>query len=80
MKSAALTEGKANKEVAAVLRVSPYTVETHRTNLMQKLIRVFEERWQLMPDFTYRLGCLLAQAFKKTQRFIGNIFGLVGKA
>jgi two-component system response regulator NreC len=32
-----LAEGKSNKEVAAVLNVSPYTVETHRTNLMQKL-------------------------------------------
>ena len=32
-----LAEGKSNKEVAAVLKVSPYTVETHRTNLMQKL-------------------------------------------
>jgi two-component system response regulator NreC len=32
-----LAEGKTNKEVATVLNVSPYTVETHRTNLMQKL-------------------------------------------
>lgn len=32
-----LAEGKSNKEAAAVLNVSPYTVETHRTNLMQKL-------------------------------------------
>jgi RNA polymerase sigma factor (sigma-70 family) len=32
-----LAEGKSNKEVAAVLGVSPYTVETHRTHLMQKL-------------------------------------------
>ena len=32
-----LAEGKSNKEVASVLNVSPYTVETHRTNLMQKL-------------------------------------------
>ncbi len=32
-----LAEGKSNKEVAGVLNVSPYTVETHRTNLMQKL-------------------------------------------
>ncbi len=30
-------EGKSNKEVAAVLNVSPYTVETHRTHLTQKL-------------------------------------------
>jgi DNA-binding NarL/FixJ family response regulator len=32
-----LAEGKSNKEAAGVLNVSPYTVETHRTNLMQKL-------------------------------------------
>jgi two-component system, NarL family, response regulator NreC len=32
-----LAEGKANKEAAAVLNVSVYTVETHRTHLMQKL-------------------------------------------
>jgi len=32
-----LAEGKSNKEVAAVLSVSPYTVETHRTHIMQKL-------------------------------------------
>jgi two-component system, NarL family, response regulator NreC len=32
-----LAEGKSNKEVAAVLNLSPYTVESHRTNLMQKL-------------------------------------------
>ena len=32
-----LAEGKSNKEAAAVLNLSPYTVETHRTNLMQKL-------------------------------------------
>jgi DNA-binding NarL/FixJ family response regulator len=32
-----LGEGKSNKEAAAVLHLSPYTVETHRTNLMQKL-------------------------------------------
>lgn len=32
-----LAEGKSNKEAAAVLKLSPYTVETHRTNLMQKL-------------------------------------------
>lgn len=32
-----LAEGKSNKEVASVLGLSPYTVETHRTNLMQKL-------------------------------------------
>ena len=32
-----LAEGKSNKEAAAMLNVSPYTVETHRNNLMQKL-------------------------------------------
>ena len=32
-----LAEGKSNKEVAAVLQLSPYTVESHRNNLMQKL-------------------------------------------
>jgi two-component system response regulator NreC len=32
-----LAEGKSNKEVAALLDISTYTVESHRTNLMQKL-------------------------------------------
>jgi len=32
-----LAEGKSNKEVAALLNLSLYTVETHRSNLMQKL-------------------------------------------
>lgn len=32
-----LAEGKSNKDVAAILNVSPLTVETHRSNLMQKL-------------------------------------------
>jgi DNA-binding NarL/FixJ family response regulator len=32
-----LAEGKSNKEVATILNVSPLTVETHRSNLMQKL-------------------------------------------
>ena len=32
-----LAEGKSNKEVAAMLNISTYTVETHRTRLMQKL-------------------------------------------
>jgi two-component system response regulator NreC len=32
-----LAEGKSNKEAAAVLDLSMSTVETHRTNLMQKL-------------------------------------------
>ena len=32
-----LAEGKSNKEAATVLNLSPHTIETHRTNLMQKL-------------------------------------------
>jgi len=32
-----LSEGKSNKEAAAILELSPYTIETHRENLMQKL-------------------------------------------
>lgn len=32
-----LAEGKSNKEVSTILDVSVYTVETHRTHLMQKL-------------------------------------------
>jgi DNA-binding NarL/FixJ family response regulator len=32
-----LAEGKSNKETATILDLSPSTVETHRTNLMQKL-------------------------------------------
>ena len=32
-----LAEGKSNKEVATILDLSPYTVETHRTHIMQKL-------------------------------------------
>jgi two-component system response regulator NreC len=32
-----LAEGKANKEVAATLNISPYTVETHRSHILQKL-------------------------------------------
>jgi DNA-binding NarL/FixJ family response regulator len=32
-----LAEGKSNKEVATILNLSPYTVETHRANIMQKL-------------------------------------------
>jgi RNA polymerase sigma factor (sigma-70 family) len=32
-----LAEGKSNKEVATILELSTYTVETHRTNLMHKL-------------------------------------------
>ncbi len=30
-------EGKSNKEVAVLLNLSPYTVETHRTHILQKL-------------------------------------------
>jgi DNA-binding NarL/FixJ family response regulator len=32
-----IAEGKSNKEAAQVLGLSPYTVETHRTHIMQKL-------------------------------------------
>jgi two-component system, NarL family, response regulator NreC len=32
-----LAEGKANKEVATALNISPYTVETHRSHILQKL-------------------------------------------
>ena len=32
-----LAQGKSNKEVATLLNLSPYTVETHRTHIMQKL-------------------------------------------
>ena len=32
-----LAEGKANKEVAAALNISAYTVETHRSHILQKL-------------------------------------------
>lgn len=32
-----IAEGKSNKEIAGILNLSPYTVESHRTNLMQKL-------------------------------------------
>lgn len=32
-----LAEGKANKEVASILNLSLYTVETHRGNILQKL-------------------------------------------
>jgi len=32
-----LAEGKSNKEVASLLGLSVYTVETHRVNLMQRL-------------------------------------------
>ena len=32
-----LAEGKTNKEVAAMLNLSVYTVETHRTHILQKL-------------------------------------------
>ena len=32
-----LAEGKTNKDVAAMLNLSVYTVETHRTHILQKL-------------------------------------------
>jgi DNA-binding CsgD family transcriptional regulator len=32
-----LAQGKSNKEVAQILDLSPHTIDSHRTNLMQKL-------------------------------------------
>jgi two-component system, NarL family, response regulator NreC len=32
-----IAEGKANKEIAAALNISPYTVETHRSHILEKL-------------------------------------------
>jgi DNA-binding NarL/FixJ family response regulator len=32
-----IAEGRSNKEVANILELSPYTVETHRGNILQKL-------------------------------------------
>jgi DNA-binding NarL/FixJ family response regulator len=32
-----VAEGKSNKEVASILNLSLYTVETHRTHILQKL-------------------------------------------
>lgn len=32
-----LAEGKTNKEISAILNLSPHTVETHRGNMLQKL-------------------------------------------
>lgn len=32
-----LAQGKSNKEVAQVLELSPHTIDSHRTNMMQKL-------------------------------------------
>jgi DNA-binding NarL/FixJ family response regulator len=32
-----LAQGKSNKEVAQVLNLSPHTIDSHRTNMMQKL-------------------------------------------
>ena len=32
-----LAQGKSNKEVAQILNLSPHTIDSHRTNLMQKL-------------------------------------------
>lgn len=32
-----LAEGKTNKEVASELNISPYTVETHRSHILEKL-------------------------------------------
>ena len=32
-----IAEGKSNKEIAAALNISPYTVETHRSHILEKL-------------------------------------------
>jgi len=32
-----LAEGKTNKEAASILELSPHTIETHRSNIFQKL-------------------------------------------
>jgi DNA-binding NarL/FixJ family response regulator len=32
-----LAEGKSNKDISSALNLSPYTVETHRSNILQKL-------------------------------------------
>jgi RNA polymerase sigma factor (sigma-70 family) len=32
-----LAQGKSNKEVAQILNLSPHTIDSHRTNMMQKL-------------------------------------------
>jgi two-component system response regulator NreC len=32
-----VAEGKSNKDIANILNLSPYTVETHRSNILQKL-------------------------------------------
>lgn len=32
-----IAEGRSNKEVANILELSPFTVETHRGNILQKL-------------------------------------------
>jgi DNA-binding NarL/FixJ family response regulator len=32
-----VAEGKTNKEIAAVLNISPYTIDTHRGHILQKL-------------------------------------------
>jgi DNA-binding NarL/FixJ family response regulator len=32
-----IAEGKSNKDIANLLHLSPYTVETHRANMMEKL-------------------------------------------
>jgi RNA polymerase sigma factor (sigma-70 family) len=32
-----IAEGKTNKEMATILGLSPYTIETHRGNILEKL-------------------------------------------
>jgi len=32
-----VAEGKTNKEIAGILNISPYTIDTHRAHILQKL-------------------------------------------
>ena len=54
-----LAEGNSNKEIASTLDLSPYTVETHRTHIMQKLhlhssadIVLYAVRKKIIPSTT----------------------------
>ena len=55
-----LAEGQSNKEAAAVLNLSPYTVETHRTNMMQKLGLHNTAEIVLYADLLWRVSPLLS--------------------
>ena len=61
-----LAEGKSNKEAATILNLSPYTIETHRQNLMQKLglhntaeIVLYAVRKAIIPSVSALLTCAL---------------------